>query len=253
VSGTRLVDEAKRIPELHPPAVYFPYKKMGQSASGIACDLSHGRFGPFAEQFFVGDQTASTVMRVFLEKVHGRYQGACFPFRQGFDSGNYALEFGPDSSLFVYGTNRGWGSVGSKSFALQRLVWTGKVPFEVKEMHALPDGFEFTFTQPVDPPSVSAPASYSIETYTYVYQSSYGSDEVDKTTPTIRSVTVAPDGLSARLAIDGLVPGHVHELHLAGVRSASGEPLLHDAAYYTLNEIPDAVTPPLAKTLPGTR
>jgi len=35
------------------------------------------------------------------------------------------------------------------------------------------------------------------------------------------------------------VEGHVHELHLPGVRSASSEPLLHDAAYYTLNKIPE--------------
>ncbi|MFO0842878.1 MAG: hypothetical protein U0797_10855 [Gemmataceae bacterium] len=58
-----------------PPAVSFPYGKMGQSASGLDCDLSGGKFGPFERQLFVGDQTHSTVMRVFLEKVNGRYQG----------------------------------------------------------------------------------------------------------------------------------------------------------------------------------
>src|SRR6266850_3018877 len=68
-SGSRMMVEAKKIPQLEPPAVYFPYGKMGQSASGIACDLSGGKFGPFQEQLFVGDQTHSTVMRVFLEKV----------------------------------------------------------------------------------------------------------------------------------------------------------------------------------------
>jgi hypothetical protein len=99
---------------------------MGQSASGIACDLSGGKFGPFEDQLFVGDQMASTVMRVFLEKVNGRYQGACFPFREGFDSGNLSLQFAGDGSLFVYGTDRGWTRAGGKPYALQRLVWTGK-------------------------------------------------------------------------------------------------------------------------------
>src|SRR5437870_9947199 len=142
--------EAKRIPQLEPPAVYFPYGKMGQSASGIACDSTGGKFGPFTGQLFVGDQTHSTVMRVFLEKVNGRYQGACFMFKQGFDSGNLALEFGPDGSLVVYGTDRGWGARGGKPFALQRLVWTGAPPFEIHEMRAKPDGFDLTFTEPVD-------------------------------------------------------------------------------------------------------
>src|SRR5260221_10690928 len=120
--GSRLFIEAKRTLRLKPPAVYFPYPKMGQSASGIACDYTAGKFGPFANQLFVGDQTHSTVMRVFLEKVKGRYQGACFMLRQGFDSGNLALEMAPDGSLFVQGTDRGWGARGGKAVAPQRLI-----------------------------------------------------------------------------------------------------------------------------------
>ena len=235
---SREYEEAKRIPELLLPAVYFPYPKMGQSASGIACDLGAGKFGPFKEQLFVGDQTHSTVMRVFLEMVDGQYQGACFPFREGFGSGNLALEFAPDASLFVFGTDRGWGARGGKPFALQSLSWTGKVPFEIHEMKAMPDGFEFSFTQPLDAETAAKPESYSIETYTYIYHASYGSPEVDQTTPKIKEARVSPDRTRVRLMIDGLVEGHVHELHLTGIRSTAAEPLLHAAAYYTLNKIP---------------
>ncbi|HAM72741.1 MAG TPA: hypothetical protein DCM86_13955 [Verrucomicrobiales bacterium] len=234
-SGSRMMVEAKRIPQLRPPAVYFPYPKMGQSASGFLCDLSKGRFGGFQEQLFVGDQTHSTLMRVSMEKVQGRYQGACFPFREGFASGCLSVFQGPDGSAFVGGTDRGWGARGGKPYSLQHLVWNGVTPFEIHEMHLKPDGFELTFTEPVDPATAGAVASYKIETYTYIYQSNYGSPEVDKTTPTITGITVAPDGRSLRLKIDGLQEGHVHELHLPGVRSAQGQPLLHPAAYYTLN------------------
>jgi glucose/arabinose dehydrogenase len=239
VSGSRMSIEAKKIPQLIPPAVYFPYPKMGQSASGIACDV-RGKFGPFKTQLFVGDQTHSTVMRVFLEKVNGRYQGACFPFRQGLDSGALALEFGPDGSLFVQTTERGWGARGGKPFSLHRLIWTGETPFEIHEMHAKPDGFELTFTEPVDRATAEVVASYQIETYTYIYQASYGSPEVDATKPTIKSATLSKDGLSLRLVIDGLEEGHIHELHLPGIRSAKGQPLLHPAAYYTMNYIPQS-------------
>ena len=80
--------------------------------------------------------------------------------------------------------------------------------------------------------------SYKLSTYTYIYQSSYGSPEVDATTPKILSAKVAADRRSVRLVIDGMQIGHVHELHLPGVRSEAGLPVLHPVAYYTLNELP---------------
>ena len=238
LSKSRMIVERKKIPELVPPAVMFPYGKMGQSAAGFAVDATGGRFGPFKDQLFVGDQTHSTVMRVLLEKVKGMDQGACFMHKQGFASGSLALEFGPDGSLVVYGTDRGWGARGGQPFALQRLVWTGTTPFEIHEMRAKPDGFELTFTEPVDPATAGKLESYQMEAYTFLYQADYGSPEVDKTIPAIKSVTVAPDGRSARLIVDGLVEGHVHELKLPGVRSARGDGLIHPTAYYTLNRIP---------------
>ncbi|WAC19323.1 hypothetical protein OVA24_19025 [Luteolibacter sp. SL250] len=239
-SGSRMHGEAKRIPELLPPAVLFPYDKMGQSAAGIIADGSGGKFGPFSGQLFVGDQTQSLVMRVFLEKTPDgqNYQGACFPFREGLASGSLSLDQGADGSLFVFQTGRGWGSRGGKPFALQRLVWTGKTPFEIHEMRARPDGFTLTFTEPVDPASAAAPASYTMSAYTYIYQSSYGSPEVDTTKPVVERADVTADGLSIHLKVNGMIEGHLHELHLPGLRSAKGEALVHPRAYYTLNQLP---------------
>jgi len=237
-SGSRMMVEAKRIPELEPPAIYFPYKKMGQSASGVACDTSSGKFGPFQDQLFVGDQTFSTVMRVSLEKVNGHYQGACFPFREGFGSGTLSLNFAENGALFVGGTNRGWGSRGSRPFSLERLDWTGKVPFEVHEMKAKSDGFLLTFTKPVDAATAGNVDSYRMLTYAYIYQSSYGSPEVDHTNPKITAAQVSDDRKSVTLKVDRLQEGHIHELHMEGIRNDAGEALLHAQAYYTLNYIP---------------
>ena len=237
-SGSRFMTEAAKIPEYVPPTILFPYTKMGKSASGIACDTTGGKFGPFQNQMFVGDQSDSTVMRCFVEEVGGNYQGACFKFREGFGSGTLAMLMSPEGSMFVGGTNRGWGSRGPKPGAFERLVWTGKTPFEIHEMRAKPDGFELTFTQPVNPATASDLKSYAMTSYTYIYQSAYGSPEVDASTPTITSATVAPDNKSVYLKVDGLKAGNIHELTSAGVKSADGQPLLHKEAYYTLNRIP---------------
>jgi hypothetical protein len=115
---------------------------------------------------------------------------------------------------FVYGTDRGWGARGGKPFALQRLVWTGKDTVRDSRDARKAGRLRVTFTEAVDPATAGDPASYTIKTYTTIYQSSYGSPKVDETKPTIKQITVAPDRRSARLLIDALVPGHVHELHL---------------------------------------
>jgi hypothetical protein len=78
-----------------------------------------------------------------------------------------------------------------------------------------------------------------MKTFTYIYQASYGSPEVDATTPQITKVTVSAEKKSVRLYVEGLQEGHIHDLALGGVRSADGEPLLHPQAYYTLNYIPE--------------
>ena len=238
-SGSRFHVEAARIKQYEPPAVLLPHSKVGQSASGIQVDGAGGKFGPFAGHLFIGDQHHSNLTRVVLEKVNGRYQGVAIPFVSGFGSGVVPLAQSPkDGSLFVGGTNRGWGSVGPKAFALERLAWTGKTPFEVYDMKAAPDGFTLTFTQPVDAKSAGDVKSYAMSTYTYLFQSEYGSPEVDPTTPAIKSATVSADGNSVKLVVDGMQVGSVHELHLDGVRSPAGAPLLHPVAYYTLWEVP---------------
>jgi hypothetical protein len=105
-------------------------------------------------------------------------------------------------------------------------------------MRAMPDGFELSFTQALDPKSAGDVASYAVEAYTYIYQSGYGSPVVDKVDPSITSVTVSSDGKTVRLTLSELTKGHVHELKLDGIKNAAGEGLLHKVAFYTLNEIP---------------
>ena len=105
-------------------------------------------------------------------------------------------------------------------------------------MHAKPDGFELTFTKPIDPETAGKVESYTVKTFTYIYQADYGSPEVDQTTPKLTKVVVGADGKSVRLYIDGLQEGHLHDVTTPGVRSTEGDPVLHPQAYYTLNYIP---------------
>lgn len=236
-SGVPQPEFAKAFPTYKLPAVWFPYKKMGQSASDIVWDTTGGKFGLFKGQMLVADQHSALIMRVFLEKINGKYQGAAFPFRKGFQCGILRMKWGKDHSLFVGETNRGWGGFGNRPDGLQRLVWTGKTPFEIHEMRLKQDGFELTFTEPVDARTASDIASYKMISYTYFQHSKYGSPEIDTADVTIKDAQVSKDRKSVHLICDGLRAGYVHELHLPGVRNDADKPLLHGEAYYTLNDM----------------
>lgn len=237
-TGRPLYDIAKEVKGLKAPAIWFPHGIFGISTSGFVYDSTKGRFGPFENQLLVGDQGQSKIMRVALEKVKGQYQGVVFGFREGFSSGILRLAWGSDGSLFAGMTSRGWSSTGQQLYSLQRLAWTGKLPFEMKTVRAMPDGFEIEFTMPVDKHLAGNPESYKITGFNYKYHANYGSPVINSKSCPVRGIAVSEDGLKARLVVDSLRLGYIHEI-IADVKAASGKSLLHNTGYYTLNAIPD--------------
>ncbi len=237
-NGAPMYEAAAKVKNLKLPAVWFPHAIMGISTADILQDSTKGKFSPFPGQYFVADQGQSKVMRMGLEKVNGVYQGFCINYREGFQSGILRERFGLDGSMFVGMTSRGWGSTGKADFGLQRLFWNGEMPFEIENIRAKPDGFELSFTQAVDVNSVKKAASYALRSYIYKYQHQYGSPIIELKDLKITAIEVSADKRSVRLVIDGLRQYYIHEFKLEGIRNESGDPLLHETAYYTLNQIP---------------
>jgi glucose/arabinose dehydrogenase len=231
-------EAVRTLPEMRPPAVWLPYNKMGRSGTDLVTIPAGGKFGPFDGQMLVAEFTDAKIGRVFLEKVDGEYQGATFPFLGGFASGIVRLHFAPDGSLLVGMTSRGWSSLGTKSYGLQRVKWNGPTSFAIREMRARADGFELTFTEPVEAATAGDPASYAMKSYTYLYSGAYGSEEIETQLCPITSATVSADRRSVILKVDGRRELYVHELRADGLKAATGAKLDHPDAYYTLNRIP---------------
>jgi uncharacterized cupredoxin-like copper-binding protein/glucose/arabinose dehydrogenase len=238
-TGEPKYEVAKRVPGLKTPAVWFPHSILGISTSGILNIGSKGDMGPFEGQLLVGDQGQSNIMRVNLEKIKGVYQGAVFPFKEGFSSGILRMNWGSDGSMFVGMTSRGWGSRGRESYGLQQLKWNGKIPFEIKTIKAKPDGFELEFTQPIDEKSAKDVSSYSITNFTYGYSNKYGSPVINDDVCAIKAIEISNDKKTVRLVVDGLKLGYIHEIKAPGIRSSDFYALLHNYGYYTLNNLPD--------------
>lgn len=245
-SGTRIATEKDHVKQLVPYAVIFPYIRMGRSITAFNLDRTQGKFGPFENQLFLGDYTQSILMRATTEQVNGVWQGACYPFREGLSTGILNVEFTPGGNLLCGGTNRGWPVRGIKPFALERLEWSGKTPFEINRVTIEPNGFKVTFTKPVEPITGRSPESYSISAFTHPYHAGYGGPEIDKHKPGVQAVSLAADGLSARITLEKLDRGFVYELDLVRLRSRDQEELLHRNAFYTVNEIPSLPATPAA-------
>ena len=237
-NGEPMYEAAKKIKELKLPAVWFPHTIMGISTADIIEDQTNGAFGPFGGQYFVADQGHSKIMRMSLEKVNGKYQGACYPFYEGFASGLVRLRWGLDGSIFGGMTSRGWASTGKAEYALQRLVWNGETPFEMKNIHALPDGFEVEFTLPVNAAKLKDVKNFTVNSFTYKYQHQYGSPIINNHPRKIIGMIPSADGRKVKLVLDSLIPGYIHEIRIANLESTDQKSLLHDFAYYTLNNIP---------------
>lgn len=225
------------------PAILFPQGDMGGSTAGQAFDVTEGAFGPYSGQLFVADWTYSRVLRVDFQKVRGEFQGAAFLFVEGngLRMANNRMAFAPDGhSLYIAQTSRIWGS----TEGLQRIVWQGREPFDIRNMRLTPDGFDLTFTKPADIDSTADPANYSMTRYFYLYHRSYGSPKTEITPVAVSGVSVSDDGLRVSLRVEDLREGWLYDLRPGSIRSRDGEPLVTRIAAYTLNRLPE---PPLGQ------
>ena len=226
-----------------PPAVWFPYAWV-RSASGLV-EIADERFGPFQGQMLVGEFQNASLVRVTLEKVNGRWQGAVFPFVKGFASGVNRIAFGSDGNLYAGGLRMGhWTSIAPRPHSLDRVRFTGTIPFEIREVHAQPDGFTLFFTQEVDASSAGNVENWDGLQYTYEYDGHHEAPEKDRDEKVsgppvqVTRAIVSADRRSVRLRIEGCEPRHVVMVQATGVMGADGRELRHDTFHYTLNQIP---------------
>lgn len=217
------------------PIVHLPHGEISKSPGNPEWDLSAGKFGPFAGQIFMPDLTMSSLFRVLLEKVNGKYQGAAINFINGFQSGNIRAEFDNKGHLWIGQTARGWGAEGPEPFGLQKVVWDGTLPFELLNIKLTHSGFKLTFTEPLDESTIKSD-SFSAQQWHYHYHQKYGSPKVDLASLDVSSVSLSDDGRSVEVNMP-LHAGKVVEIAFDAVKSYTGRSVSTGKVFYTLNEV----------------
>ena len=217
-----------------PPAVWLPQNEISNSPT-TPLEIHDG---PFAGQFFLGELTMGGIRRVQLEEVEGEVQGAVFRFTQGLECGVNRLLWGPDGCLYAGGTGSSgnWSWNGTR-FGLQRLKPSGNDTFEIQSVQARPDGFNITFTKPVDQAWLSNPSHFALRQWRYHATAQYGGPIREEQRLVATEAISARDGRSVHLNIPGLREGSVVHLRMEP-QSVDGESLWSQEAWYTLNRIP---------------
>jgi len=189
-------------PKTHVSALWFPHSKYANSPGNPAWDLTGGKFGPYAGQMFVGDQTISTLVRVQFEQVGKVDQGTMIMFSRDLASGVMRPCFLPDSSLLLGQTGRGWQSKGGNQAALQRITWDGKtVPADIHHIITESKGLKVVFTAPLrdDVTPAQLLADCKITSWTYTDAVTYGSRENEKRENAVESIVISADRKSIQL------------------------------------------------------
>ena len=221
-----------------PPAVWFPREIIANTPGSPTWDTTGGKFGPFENQMFIGDQRQSNYFRCGVEKVDGDLQGWCVDFLRGLESGPVKMSFDGAGRLWSAQVGRGWFSVGGKRTALQYAEWDGKtIPFAIHSSSLTRTGFEVTFTQ-----SIGEEISPAVKSWHYHYYSTYGSPPVDETPLKVTNYKLSKDRKTVSFDVP-LVEGKVYELQFPGQKNSEDVPLDFDAIYYTVNKLRPAKEP----------
>lgn len=239
-----------------PPVAWFPQDEIGNSSS-------HPMYlnrGIFAGQMLVGDVRYGGIIRVFVEKVDGEWQGAAFRFGNGLKAGVNRIHMGKDGSLFIGQIGEGPGNhawMNNREYGLHR--WREKANpapwFEMMAVRSREGGMEVEYTLPVDAAGEVA-ANYEVKMWGYKGSWNYGGAKQENTTLSVSEVRLSPDRKMAYLKIPGLQTGKVVYIRLKGIKSGTGLAPWTTEAFYTLNAVgkePIFSKPTARGEVPGVR
>jgi|GEM_PF-3147638 len=231
-----------------PPALIFPY---GSNAGGgdsnnptvarVATDFLTLRDGRYKNQMLIGVNHTTGLLRAFMERIPtgtpGQYiyQGAIFPFSQGFGVGGGSgslnvptgslpgvlpdfrsnvnrLAYGPDGHIYLGGgnspgnnSNGSHGFDGGLQYGLARLVPNNDTVFEIKAIRSLDSArMEVEFTEPV---TAATTANFRVRRWGQVQadNTGYGSGYMQNAANlTVSSVTLNAEKTKATLTMSGL-------------------------------------------------
>jgi hypothetical protein len=212
---------------------YFAQGELANSPTWPVVIPESGFPAAWAGATLIGEMNQRQLVRVIDDEVDGQFQTAMVPLFDGspLGMGNNRLAFASDGSLYVGKTALSW--PGSKG--LMRIRWNGQAFFSLDGVKAQADGFELSFSQPVDQASL---AKLVISRHTYDYHAAYGAPKKNLEKLALQNIERSADGRRITIKLGALREAYLHFFDLRSLRSEKGTKLLGDRAWYYVVKAP---------------
>ncbi|MEJ6621873.1 MAG: PmoA family protein [Opitutae bacterium] len=231
VFGTPLFLPRKMLDDLHnQPSLQMPRNMMNSCAEPFIIESE--KFGPYNGQMLIPDENGRRIVRAMLEKVDGGWQGAVALFysEKNLRAAGVRIAMDPNGKSIYYGsTARGWQKPDE---GIQRLIYSGKKPFHVQNCKLTENGFNLTFTKPIQNPKQLV-EKIKVRSFRYEYGYRYGSSPKDNKEHKV--IKVVGDG-PYEILLSDLQPGRIYEIDL-DLKSKDGEAMENSFVQYTLNRL----------------
>jgi mono/diheme cytochrome c family protein len=188
------------------------------------------------------------LIRISLQTVGNVVQGAVYPFskpgKAGEDSnflGPLCIGISPTEEVYVGSLQDGGWAGGLNTGDIVKLTPIGELPNGIREIRATRDGFDIEFFQPVDRALATRPGSYKISGYTRVWKGDYATPDSGHHAVEIPSVIISDDGRTVSLNATGRKVGHVYDVSVSEIGTASQRALWPAIGHFTLHSIPDSL------------
>ncbi|MDB5334451.1 MAG: cbb3-type cytochrome c oxidase subunit, partial [Planctomycetaceae bacterium] len=200
---------------------------------------------PFAGHGIGCEYDTRYLIRFTLQKVGDTYQGAVYPFSQDHvnpDQPNFEGTLcggvSPKGDIYI-GCIHDSGWLGGLNVgSIVQLKSNGQIPLGIRELRAVPEGFEIQFTAPVDRQSAANASNFTIAGYTREWKGTYATPDSNRHGVTINKVQVSDDGRQVILHTDKLRTGHVYEISCGKIGPNSATALWPATGHFTMNRLP---------------
>jgi len=183
-------------------------------------------WGPFGGSLLNLSYGNGYVFLVPHEEVDGEWQGAVGElFEPAFETGVMRGRFSDGGDLYAAGMYA-WAGDATTPGGFYRIRYSGEPAHMPLEIRATKNGFTLTFSEPLDPESVTADA-FKLTKWWVKRAARYGADHEDERTVDIAEASVSADGLQVSLNIPNMEPTQFYELEM-NLRGANGSPVKHN-------------------------